>query len=54
MLNIKRKSTNHHLMILESAEKNGYGVIAAITYNIGQILGRWRWNTQRHLESTIL
>lgn len=33
------KATNRHLQILRGAEKGQYGVIAAIAYNIEQILG---------------
>ncbi|EMR70677.1 putative fructose-bisphosphate aldolase protein [Eutypa lata UCREL1] len=33
------RETNRHLQILEAAEKGQYGVIAAIAYNIEQILG---------------
>ena len=33
------KATNRHLQILRAAEQGGYGVIAAIAYNIEQILG---------------
>jgi len=33
------RSTNRHLVILSQADKGGYGVIAAIAYNIEQILG---------------
>lgn len=33
------KATNRHLQILRAAEEGGYGVIAAIAYNIEQILG---------------
>jgi fructose-bisphosphate aldolase, class II len=33
------KATNKHLQILREAEQKGYGVIAAIAYNIEQILG---------------
>ncbi|KAK2612015.1 hypothetical protein QQS21_001980 [Conoideocrella luteorostrata] len=33
------KASNSHLQILESAEKGNYGVIAAIAYNIEQIIG---------------
>lgn len=33
------RSTNKHLTILQRAEEGGYGVIAAIAYNIEQILG---------------
>jgi fructose-bisphosphate aldolase, class II len=33
------RDNNTHLNILKGAEQNGYGVIAAIAYNIEQILG---------------
>ncbi|RSL48850.1 hypothetical protein CEP53_009388 [Fusarium sp. AF-6] len=33
------KATNRHLQILKAAEEGQYGVIAAIAYNIEQILG---------------
>lgn len=33
------RSTNKHLSILKHAEEQGYGVIAAIAYNVEQILG---------------
>ena len=33
------KATNRHLQILRAAEKGGYGILAAIAYNIEQILG---------------
>lgn len=33
------RDTNKHLAILKRAEEGGYGVIAAIAYNIEQILG---------------
>ncbi|KAL7757127.1 hypothetical protein ACKLNR_014120 [Fusarium oxysporum f. sp. zingiberi] len=33
------KATNRHLQILQAAEKGEYGVLAAIAYNIEQILG---------------
>lgn len=33
------QSTNSHLQILRVAEEEGYGVVAAIAYNIEQILG---------------
>ena len=33
------RASNRHIRILHAAEKGGYGVIAAIAYNIEQILG---------------
>lgn len=33
------KDSNKHLAILRNAEKGGYGVIAAIAYNIEQVIG---------------
>ncbi|VUC34883.1 unnamed protein product [Clonostachys rosea] len=33
------KANNRHLQILQAAENGGYGVIAAIAYNMEQILG---------------
>lgn len=33
------KETNRHLQILKAAEEGGYGVLAAIAYNIEHILG---------------
>lgn len=35
----KWKATNRHLQILQAAEEGEYGVLAAIAYNIEQILG---------------
>lgn len=36
---MSRQGTNKHLSILRHAEEGGYGVIAAIAYNIEQIIG---------------
>lgn len=42
------RDTNKHLIILKKAEEGGYGVIAAIAYNIEHILGLIRAAEQAH------
>lgn len=42
------RDTNKHLTILKKAEEGGYGVIAAIAYNIEHILGLIRAAEQAH------